>query len=84
MDNITNEEIERYLAVKIDSTITVKDADAPSFVRWLLRLANGLTSFNSTVSEIGMMARGYPGKKMDDMAKIMWMKKLEAIGVTFS
>ena len=84
MNNFTEQEFERYLSVKIDETITVREADASSFVKWLLKLTNGLNAYNSTIAEISMLASsGFPGKRWSDEEKVRWMIKLEKIGINF-
>lgn len=75
------EEIGKYMGIRIDSSTTVGSSDAPSFIRYLLRLANGIRTFTPVASEIGMLASGYPGKRFSDEQKIEYLKKLERAGI---
>ena len=75
------QDVEKYSNIKIDGAMTVGSCDAPSFVRYLLKLSNGMKTFSPVVAEIGMLASGYPGKNMDVEQKITYLRKLEQAGV---
>ena len=78
---MTNEEKEKYLNIKIDSTTTVREAGAVSFVTWMLKKVDGASTFDKSVAEIRNLSFGYPGRTMSDETKIEWLQKLESIGI---
>jgi len=82
MTELTTEQREAYLAVKLDQTLAVKEAGTASFIQWCLKQTNGLSAFNPAVAEINSLAIGGLGsRKMDDDQKIVIMQKLEKAGV---
>jgi hypothetical protein len=80
-EEMSMESSKKFLDIKIDNLNTVGSADAPSFIRYLLKLSNGMSTYNSVSAEIGMLASGYPGKNMANEQKIDYLKKLERAGV---
>jgi hypothetical protein len=82
MINLSSEQIDRYLAIQIDSTMTVKGAGYASFMQWCLKKTNGLPAFNPIVSEITQVASGgILSKHLSPESKIDFLLKLEKAGV---
>jgi len=79
---MTNEEV---LQLKVDNNTTVIDATAVQFIQWVLRKVNdaNLTSNSSAVSELNMLASGYPGRVMPVENKIEIIEKMKRVGITF-
>lgn len=79
---LTTEDREKYLEVKLDSTLSIKDAGTASFIQWCLKKTNGLPAYSPAVAEVNSLSMGGLGsRKMDDDQKIVIMQKLEKAGV---
>jgi len=70
------------LETKIDSTITIRQANATLFLQWVLQKVNDAhLSNNNTVRELNGMANFYPGRLMTDDQKMVFIKKMQAAGI---
>ena len=74
-------ELNGLLDMKIDATITVREALATQFIAWALGKVNNLEAFNSDVQAIVALSTQYPGRLMSDEKKLEIMQKLVKLGV---
>ena len=72
---------DKMLDLKIDATVTVRDAKAVQFAVWCLGKINGLKFFDPDVQKISALAQQHPGSEIDEDTKIDYVETLIKLGV---
>lgn len=81
MTELTVEQRNALLDIKIDATITVREALATQLIGWALNKINNLNTYDAEVQSITNLAVMHPGRIMSDDTKIEILQKLQRLGV---
>ena len=80
-NQLTQDEVNVFLEIKIDDNTTVRTALAKPFLIWVLKKIDNLPMFTPEVAELTAMSNSFPGQTMSDSNKIEILVKLKRLNL---